>query len=278
MNLRSIGTRTITVVGALGAVVGLTAGVAGAQTGPPGGPFASGMVTSISGSALQLQRTNPDSQGQTDVSVTLNDSTTYQKVQQATADAINAGACVRVAGKGSVQKGKITASMIAVTAPSSTGCTRPGGANGATPGAGPGGIGGLNGGTTANGSNPPSSSFPRNGNGRRRAGGIAFGSVQSVKGNVVTVKAAEFSGRRPSSGSQPPTIKTKNVKVTLSSSTTVTQLVGASQSDLATGQCVNAAGTGDAEAITAQRVTISQPVNGACMGFGGGGGGGALAT
>lgn len=271
MNLRSIGTRTITGVGVLGAVVGLTAGVAGAQTGPPGGPFASGMVTSVSGSALELQRANPDSQGQTDVSVTLNGSTTYQKVQQAAPDAITAGACVRVAGKGSVQKGKITASMVAVTATSSADCTRPGGA-------GPGGAGNAPGGTTANGSNPPNDSFPRNGNGRRRAGGIAFGSVQSVKGNQVVVKAAEFSGRRPSSGSQPPTIKTKNVKVTLSSSTTVTQLVGASQSDLATGQCASAAGTGDAEAITAQRVTISPPVNGVCMGFGGGRGGGGGST
>jgi len=46
MNLRSIGTRTVAAVGALGAVAGLTAAVAGAQTAPGRGPFASGMLTS----------------------------------------------------------------------------------------------------------------------------------------------------------------------------------------------------------------------------------------
>jgi hypothetical protein len=273
MNLRSIGIRTITAAGALGVVVGLTAAVAGAQAAPPGGPFASGMLTSISGSALQLQRTNPDDQSQTtDVSVTLTGSTTYQQVQEISPDAITEGACVRVTGKGSVDKGKITASNVAITATSSTDCGRPRGANGATPGAGPGGAGNAPGGTVTNGSAPPNGSFPRNGNARRRTGGVAFGSVESVKGKEVVVKAAQFSRRRQAGGSQAPSTKTKNVKVTLSSSTKVTQLVAASQTDLATGQCVSAAGTGDAEAITAQRVTISQPDNGRCAGFGFGGG------
>ena len=71
-------------------------------------------------------------------------------------------------------------------------------------------------------------------------------------------------------------MKTKKVTVTLSSSTKVTQLVPASQADLATGQCVSAAGTGDSEAITADRVTISQPENGSCRGFGFGGGRGGV--
>jgi hypothetical protein len=272
MNLRSIGIRTITAASALGVVVGLTATVAGAQTAPTGGPFASGMLTSVSGSALQLQRTDPADQSQTtDVSVTLTGSTMYQQVQQTSPNAITEGACVRVAGKGSVAKGKITASTVAITATSSSDCTRPRG-NGAN-GGGLAGAGSAPGGTTPNGSTPPNGSFPRNGNARRRAGGLAFGSVQSVKGNQVVVKAANFSGRRPSGGSQsPPKVTTKNVKVTLSGSTNVTQLVAAGQSDLATGQCVSAAGTGDAEAITAQRVTISPPENGMCARFGFGGG------
>jgi hypothetical protein len=272
MNLRSIGIRTITAASALGVVVGLTATVAGAQTAPPGGPFASGILTSVSGSALQLQRTDPADQSQTtDVSVTLTGSTMYQQVQQTSPNAITEGACVRVAGKGSVAKGKITASTVAITATTSSDCTRPRG-NGAN-GGGLAGAGSAPGGTTPNGSNPPNGSFPRNGNARRRPGGLAFGSVQSVKGNQVVVKAANFSGRRPSGGSQsPPKVTTKNVKVTLSGSTNVTQLVAASQADLATGQCVSAAGTGDAEAITAQRVTISPPENGMCARFGFGGG------
>jgi len=270
MNLRSIGIRTITAASALGVVVGLTATVAGAQAAPPGGPFASGMLTSISGSALQLQRTNPDDQSQTtDVSVTLTGSTTYQQVQETSPNAVTEGACVRVAGKGSVDKGKITASTVAITATSSTDCARPRGGNGAAPGAGP---GGAPGGTVTNGSAPPNGSFPRNGNARRRTGGVAFGSVESVKGKEVVVKAAQFSRRPQAGGSQAPSTKTKNVKVTLWSSTKVTQLVAASQTDLATGQCVSAAGTGDAEAITADRVTISQPENGRCAGFGFGGG------
>jgi hypothetical protein len=275
MNLRSIGTRTVAAVGALGAVAGLTAAVAGAQTAPGRGPFASGMLTSVSGSTLQLQRTNPQDQSQTtDVSVTLTGSTGYQKVQQAASDAIAAGACVRVAGKGSVDKGKITASTVNITSSSSGTCTRPGGGNGTPPGAQAGGTG--NGGSIPNGSNPPNGSFPRNGRNRPRASGVAFGSVQSVKGNDVVMKATVFQRRSRGGGSQTsaPKSKTKKVTVTLSSSTAVTQVVAASQADLATGECVSAAGTGDPEAITADRVTISQPENGSCRGFGFGGGGG----
>jgi hypothetical protein len=272
MNLRSIGTRTIAAVGALGAVAGLTAAVAGAQTAPGRGPFASGMLTSISGSALELQPTNPqDQNGATSVSVTLTGSTTYQKVQDASSDAIVQGACVRVAGKGSVAKGKITASTVAITMPSSGTCARPGGGNGAPPGSGPGTTFAVpNGGSTPNRPTRP-------GGNSRRTGGFAFGSVQSVNGQNVVVKATAFSRRRQSGGSQtPPKVTTKKVKVALSGSTKVTELVPAAQTDLATGLCVSAAGTGDSQAVTADRVTISQPDNGSCtgLGFGFGGGGG----
>lgn len=263
MNMRLLGTRIVAAVGALGAVAGVTAAVAGAQTAPGRGPFASGVLTSVSGSALELQRTNPQDQGATtNASVTLTGSTMYQKVQQATADAIANGACVRVSGKGSVDKGKITASTIAITTPPSGTCARPGATNRAGPGSGPGGAGSV-----PNGGSLPNGSSPRRGNARRGTG-FAFGSVQSVKGNDVVVKAATFS-RRQSAGSQtPPKATTKKVKVTLSSSTKVTQLVSAAQTDLTTGQCVSAAGTGDSEAITAERVTISQPENDSCTGFG----------
>jgi hypothetical protein len=178
-------------------------------------------------------------------------------VQQTASGTIATGACVRVSGKGRVDKGKITASTVAITMPTSGTCTRPGAGNGAGPGSGPGG-----GGSVPDGGSIPSGSNPRRGNARRSAG-IAFGSVQSVKGNNIVV--ARFTRGRQSAGSQtPPKATTKNVKVTLSSSTKVTQLVSAAQTDLTTGQCVSAAGTGDSEAITAQRVTISQPQNGSC--------------
>jgi hypothetical protein len=273
MNLRSIGTRTIAAVGAVGAVAGLTAAVAGAQTAPGRGPFASGMLTSMSGSALELQRTNPQAQSDaTSVSVTLTGSTTYQKIQDTSSGAIVQGACVRVAGKGSVAKGKITASTVAITPMSPSGdCARPGGANGASPGSGPGTTF-----TVPTGGSTPNRPTRPGGNGRR-TGGFAFGSVQSVNGQNVVVKATAFARRRQSGGSQmPPKVTTKKVKVALSGSTKVTELVPAAQTDLATGLCVSAAGTGDSQAITADRVTISQPDNGSCMGFGfaGGGGGG----
>ena len=269
MNVRLIGTRIIAAVGALGAVVGVTAAVAGAQTTTGRGPFASGMLTSISGSALELQRTNPqDQSGTTDVSVTLTGATTYQKVQQTASDSIASGACVRVSGKGSVDKGKIAASTIAITTPPSGTCARPGAGNGAGPGSGPGGAG-----TLPDGGSQPNGSNPRRGVARRGAG-FAFDSVQSVKGNDVVVKATTFQRRSRSGGSEasPPKATTKKVKVTLSSSTKVTELVSAAQTDLTTGQCVSAAGTGDSKAITAERVTISQPENGSCTGFGLGGG------
>src|SRR5947207_2686598 len=104
-----------------------------------------------------------------------------------------AGACVRVAGKGSVDKGKIAASTVNITATSSNDCARPGGANGSAPGSGPSGAGSFpGGGSIPNGSNPPNGSTPRNGNTRPRTSGMAFGSVQSVKGSDVVVNASTF--------------------------------------------------------------------------------------
>ncbi len=62
--------------------------------------------------------------------------------------------------------------------------------------------------------------------------------------------------------------------VSLTDSTSITQTVAASQSDLAVGACVNAAGNADSVGtVTATTVTISQPQNGSCSAFGGFGGG-----
>jgi hypothetical protein len=269
--------RTITALGVVGAVAGLTAAAAGAQTAPGGGPFAIGMVTNVSGSALQLQGTNPQNQNDTTTAaVTLTDSTTYQKVQDTSRNAIAAGTCVRVNGKGSVDKGKITASTVAITATSSDTCSQtPGGGNGAPPGSAPDGAGNPpNGGSFPNRGSLPNGSNPPNGNNRPRNTGIAFGPVQSVKGDTFTVKATTFARPSQNGGSQdsPPKAKTKKVKVTLSDSTKVTETVAATQADVAAGECVSATGTGDSQAVTAERVTISQPDNGSCAGPGFGGG------
>ena len=70
-----------------------------------------------------------------------------------------------------------------------------------------------------------------------------------------------------------PTTKTENVVVTISDSTRITQTVSVAFSDLNTGSCVTATGTADSVGtVTATNVTMSQPVNGSCRGFGGFGG------
>jgi hypothetical protein len=270
-----IGARMSAVLAAGCAVVLAAASLAGAQTlsGPGGGPFASGSVVSVSGSTVDLQSTNPQTKEKTDVTVTLSDSTTYRKVQPTTASAITVGACVRVNGKGSTAKG-ITAATVAITGATSKDCTQaPNFSGGGPPGAG-------NAPTDAGNGTPPSS-IPTTRRQRPKTSGLAFGTVRSVAGDKVVVKAAVLPNRprqqgskgsgSQTSGSQDsttkgssPKLKTKNVTVTLSSSTTITETVAATAADITVGACATANGTGDSSAITADSVTISQPENGSC--------------
>jgi hypothetical protein len=269
------------------ALIVASATAASAQTFPGGGgPFATGSVTSVSGSTVDLKSAT----GGDDVTVTLSDSTTYVKNEAAATSAIEAGTCVRVSGTGSAAKG-IKATTVAITPmPSSTssssttspssgsgsaagGCggggfgNRPGfgnrGGSGQPPGANGNGTGSAPSGS--NGNRPPGGA-----NARRRLGGIAFGSVVSITGDQMVVKARTLAGR-PKRGTTPK-LKTEKVKVTLSDSTKITQTVAGTVGDVAVGKCLTAIGSGDATAVTADRVTISDPVDGACTaGFGGGG-------
>lgn len=260
----------------LGLVV-VPASEAYAQTIPAGGgTFAAGSVTSVSGQMVDLKSAN----GGTDATVTLTDSTKYQKTETAALAAITTGACVRIIGKGNAKKG-IKATTVAITPTSTTsGSSGSGGCGVGGAGGFPGGGQGQppfgNGGTPPqgpSGGNAPNGRFPNGANGRRAAG-IASGTVKSINGNKLVVRARTFS-RRPKAGSTPK-LKTQNVKVTLSSKTTITQTVTGSASDIATGKCLTAFGTGDSSAVTADNVTISDPQNGSCTaGFGGGFGGGA---
>jgi len=262
-----------------------TATAASAQTFPGGGgPFAIGSVTSVSGSTVDLKSAT----GGDDVTVTLSDSTTYVKNEAAAASAIDTGTCVRVSGTGSAAKG-IKATTVSITPmPSSTSSSSTTSPSGSGAGAGPcGGRGGGPGfgnrtgsggfpGANGNGGGAPGQSGangtrpPRGANARRRFGGMAFGSVVSITGDQMVVKARTFAGR-PKRGTTPK-LTTQKVDVTLSDSTKITQTVAGTMSDVAVGSCLTAIGTGDATAVTAARVTISDPVNGACTaGFGGGG-------
>ncbi len=81
-----------------------------------------------------------------------------------------------------------------------------------------------------------------------------------------------------SAETNPRTKATTNVVVTLTGSTTFTERMSASSSDLAVGKCATAVGTASSTgAITANSISLSSPVSGSCSsgfgGFGRGGGG-----
>lgn len=256
------------VIGGLAVALALFATAAGAQTAAPnGGQFATGSVTSIDGSSLQVSNANNET------TVVVAGTTSFVKRETGTASSIAVGDCVTVTGT-TANKG-IKAANVSVTAAASTGCTR--GAGG-----GPGGAAGAGGGARFGGGTGQRPNF---GNGERPAGGfggananrlknlgIAFGPVQSVSGDKMVVKATTFT--RPTKKNAKPKTTTKDVTVTLTSSTNISQTVAATAADLTVGSCVTARGPLVSGAVNATNVTISSPVNGACTaGFGGFGGG-----
>ena len=261
----------------------LAAGPVAAQTsGTTPAPFTTGMLSALTGSTLTVQARNGNN-----TTVVVTSSTGYTQTKPATATDLAQGDCVRVAGTGSATSG-ISAATVVISKPTSKGCNPnpAGGSAGRRFGAGRFGNGTPGSGgppfTSPNGTPftlPGGSTVPTN-------IAAAFGSVGSVSGQQLTVKSQV----RPTNKKSKP--KTRNVSVTLTGSTTFTQLVKAAESDLAVGSCVTANGTVDSlGTITAKTVAIAQPVNGSCAGavggfgrFGGGfrgggaGGGGAAAN
>jgi|SRR5271169_1335923 len=231
----------------------LAAGPADAQTSTTTPPFTTGMLSALTGSTLTVQARNGRS-----TTVVVTGSTAYQQTQAATTSDIASGDCVRVIGTGSTASG-VQASTVVVTKPTSKGCTvRMGGAGG--------GAGGRRFGSGTPGSTP--FTLPGGSAGSVPANiAAAFGTVQSVSGDQLTVKEQVPKTKKTKA-------KTATVSVTLSGSTTVTETVKGAVSDLAVGSCVTANGTADSlGTITAKSVTVSQPVNGSCGGgFGGFGG------
>jgi hypothetical protein len=228
-------------------------------------PFASGTLESVSGSTLQVNGFN----GNTSVVVTK--TTKYASTKSADASAIAVKECARAIGTGSDTSG-IQAATITLTQATSKGCVTDqaagtGGPFGNGTRRGANGNGGTNG--SATNSTPPRTS-PSGGT-RPTNFGTAAGVVTKVAGDQVTIKAT-VTVASTKQGAKPKT-KTENVVVTVSDSTRVTQTLPVTLSDLTTGSCVTATGSADSVGtITATNVTMSQPVNGSCRGFGGFGG------
>lgn len=267
--------------GALAAIA-LAGGPAFAQTGTGTRAFASGSVTSVHGTAVQVNNTFQNSES----TVTLQPSTQYTKRASATASAITVGACVRVLGTGTASKG-ITAQTVAVSPSTANGCAGPGGRNGPGGGGAPGGFrfgnrqrprnfGGASG--AGNGGSRPT---------RPANFAMAFGPVTSVNGDTVVVKSTTFvrpaasrstkssKAKHASTSKATPKPTTRDVTVTLTGTSQISQTVSAAASDVTVGACVTATGTSNGGGVNADRVAISAPVNGQCTGgFGGFGRGG----
>ena len=280
--------RRAAIVPAIGTLaVALFAAPGAAQT-QPSLPFASGQLVSRSGATLDIKGFNGDTK------VIVTSSTKYQQTQSADASAVKVGACIRVTGTGSASKG-ITATTVALS-PAASKCNSTAGAgrfggqfrnrNGAPNANGSNGSNGGNGqappgfgnnGGTGN-ANPNPNSNPNAGSGNAPNIPTDFGSINGkvtkVSGDNIVVKGTVT--QAPTKANTRPKTSTKSVKVTLSDSTRVDQTVAATADVVTFGSCVTAAGTADSVGtVSANTVTVSQPVNGACTGgFGGFGGGG----
>jgi hypothetical protein len=287
--------RGLLALAAPGALVALTFGASAAvaQTNGNGG-FAVGSVTSVHGTSVQVSNTAQNSES----TVTLQASTQYTKRETATASAVTVGTCVRVLGTGSTEKG-ITAQTVAVSPSTPNGCAGPGNRGTGGPGARGEGFRGANGQRPRNFGNRAG---PNGANNRTRGANfaVASGPVVSVDGDSVVVKSTSFVRPNPSSSKSKTSTKsttrtkakgastsntapktaTSDVKVELTSTSQISQTVSASATDVTVGACVTATGTSSGGVVDANRVAISDPVNGQCLGgfggfgrFGGGTGG-----
>ena len=221
------------------------------QGGGPGGggrmPGASGTVAAISGTTLQVQS---EQSGQ--VAVTWTAKTAFtQQVDAALAD-VAAGSCVAVSSESETAEGDpVAATSVRITAATDDGCT--GGFTGGPGGGGPGGGERPEGAPTDLPSDLPTdrpSDLPA------RTGGGTFGEVTAVSADGFTV-----------SSTRPGEDDTTTVDVTVSGDTTYTINAEADSSALEVGKCVNA--TGDADdtgAVTAERISVSDAVDGQCTG------------
>jgi len=117
------------------------------------------------------------------------------------------------------------------------------------------------------------SGMPSGGPGGRGGFGFgAFGKVTAVSSSGFTVAST-----MPSFGAGASAGATTDVAVMVDAGTTYTTTKSVTAGALKVGRCATATGsTDDTGAVSAQRISLSQPVDGQCTGgFGGGSAGGA---
>jgi hypothetical protein len=276
------------------AALGAT-GTAGAATTPVRPTAASGTLAALSGTSIEVQ--NPTS-GQ--VTVSWSPTTTFSQTVTVPASTLAVGDCVTATGPAPTSKSKtksktgtIKATTISISHPSASGaCSGFGGTGlgGAGVGGGTGfggtGTGGAGGAGTFR---PPSGTFPKGGSAARRTagafGGVAFGKVTSISGNVLVVVGTTPKFTAPAKGktagktksktatTAKPKLVTTTSKVTYATSTTFSQTMPASAAALVVGQCVTALGpAGDTGAIVATTITVRPAPATGCVSFAGGAG------
>jgi hypothetical protein len=219
------------------------------QAGPGTLPGASGEIAAISGKTMQVQSATS---GQVAVSWTAKTAFT-QQVEAALAD-VEVGSCVLVESDADAEAGDgepVAATAVRITEATDDGCTAGFGGPQA-------GVGGPGGGPTDMPSDMPTdrptdmpSDMPSDM--QVRMGGTA--------GEVVAVAADGFTVSTTLPGEDDPT----SVEVTVAKATTYTRMADADATALEVGRCVSATGDTDSTgAVTADRVSITDPVDGQC--------------
>ena len=227
----------------------------GGQRG--GMPGASGKIAAADGSTIQVQ--GSDSQ----TAVTYTDKTAISQQVTGSLSDVQAGVCVVVTPADGSESSEtaVTAGSIRVTEKTDGSCQ--GGFGGGRPSGMPSGI--------PEGEMPsgaPEGGMPSGGPG----GGGGFGTsgeVAAVSGDTITVAATRFDPQAEE-GADP---ETTTVTVTTTGETTVTATETADATALSIGRCVTASGTADdTGAVSAERIEVSDAVDGECStGFGRGG-------
>ncbi|MET8519684.1 hypothetical protein [Nocardioides sp. NPDC004968] len=211
-----------------------------------GMPGASGEIAAIDGSTLQVQ----SSDAQT--AVTYTDETTIsQQISAALAD-VTVGSCVMVTTADGSESSEtaMTAGTVRITEKTDGSC-----------------AGGFGGGQRPEGmpsdmpTNLPSDmpeGMPSGG-----PGGLGgdMGGGMGASGEVTAVSDSGFTVAATSRDSE----ETTSLSVTVGSETTYTTTGTATKSALVVGTCVTATGeTDDTGAVTAERISVSDPVDGEC--------------
>ncbi|MER7555360.1 hypothetical protein ABTZ46_00370 [Nocardioides sp. NPDC126508] len=239
---------------------GAQGGQGGQQRGMPG---ASGEIAAADGTTLQVQ----GSDAQT--AVTYTDETTITQQVAGSLSDVKAGVCVTVTPADDTESSEtaVTAGTIRVSEK----------VDGSCQGGFGGGFGGGSGGApqgmpsdmpTDMPTNMPEGGMPSGGPGGGMGGFGTSGEVTAVSGDTVTVAAVAFDPRSGDSSAE-----TTTVTVTTTGETSVTATETADAGALTIGRCVTAHGTtDDTGAVSAERIAVSDPVDGECSaGLGRGG-------